>query len=589
MPALLRRLTLLAALVGACGEPTAAPADPPAPVADAARLEPGEVHRYALEWRTRATRSLARGGVSGGLELTGELAVAAVARGPEGTRVAAWLPRVDTGAIVVQGQPIAVDPAALVGPRAEFLLAPDGDVRRVFFAADGPPIFRELMLGVLARLDLRGAGEPGTRTVRGGHGLALASYRREADGVVLRELAGVLRFDTVPGAAVDPADLTAAGRIELDERGVPVRIDLHDVALLQEELGLVADDEFTAVRTAVEPAEVAALVDPVELDLHAGPDLEAAARELDRQYAAGYTLHDLALAMDTMDGGVLPRTGEASRAAAALRAEPGRAADLVPLIRAAGKSGRQLGFDVLSAAGTPEAQAVMCALLREASDAAWPERALLVQRFAFVHAPTAASGELMLELVAAAERSGDLLLRRAALFPLGTVAGRVADGALAERLHATLVAHAGHADADLRAAAVGGLGNARRADDLPRLLAALSDPHGGVRVEAAAGLRTRVTPAATEALLAALADDDPAVASRALVVLRKHHYQGSPDPALVERARLGRYNPRLARALASSLLGERERPDVRAALDAVAASADDRQLAADLGLAAAPP
>ena len=585
---MLRALGLLVVMAGAC---TSAPAiDGAAAVASAGAIAPvltvGQVHRYTLDWRSEATRTHGRGGVSGAMTLRGELAVAAIGHGPEGTRVSVWFPRLSTHELQVQGQGVVLDEAALVGPRAEFIVAADGDVRRAFFAADSPPIFRELMTGVIARLDLRAAGTgAATRTLRGGHGLVEATYRRDADGAVIRELAGVLRFDTVPGATVEAGALTAEGRIELDDARMPVRIELHDSAALSEQLGLVADDRFSLVRTAVEPASVVALVAPIEQDPTAGPDLEAAARELDRQYADGYSVQDLGIAMDTMDGGVLPRTGEISRAAASLRAWPERAAQLVPLVRRAGDGGRQLAFDALSAAGTPEAQEVMCSLLAEAVAAAWPERPLLVQRFAFVAAPTSATGEFLLALLAGAERAGDAEFRQATLFPFGTVTGRVPDVWLAERMHTALVAHAQHEDDSLRAAAVGGLGNAGRADDLRRLLAALEDEHGGVRVEAAASLRTRVTPETTGALLGALADEDPAVASRALIVLRKHHFEGEADPALVERARLGQYNGRLHRAMASTLVGSRDQPEVRAALAALVERSSDRQLAVDLGLA----
>ncbi len=583
----LRVLGLLVAIAGAC---TSAPATEVAPVTIAApKLEVGQVHHYALDWHSEATRSQGRGGVSGAMTLQGELAVAAIGHGPEGIRVSAWFPRLATHDLQVQGQRVILDAAALVGPRAEFLVAADGDVRRAFFAADSPPIFRELMTGVIARLDLRGAGSDATmreaRTLRGGHGLVEATYRRDADGAVIRELAGVLRFDTLPGATVEAAALTAEGRIELDEARMPVRIELRDSAALTEQIGLVADDRFSLVRSAVEPGSAVALVAPIEVDPTAGPDLEAAARELDRQYADGYSVQDLGIAMTTMDGGVLPRTGEISRAAASLRAWPERAVELVPLARSASDGGRQLAFDALSAAGTPEAQAVMCSLLADAVVAGWPERVLLVQRFAFVAAPTAATGEFLLATLAQAERAGDTQFRQATLFPLGTVTGRVPDGWLAERMHAALVAHAQHEDDSLRAAAVGGLGNADRSDDLPRLLAALGDEHGGVRVEAAAGLRSRVTPETTRALLGALADEDPAVASRALVVLRKHHFAGEADPALVERARLGQYNDRLHRAMASTLVGSRDQPAVQAALAALVERSSDRQLAVDLGLA----
>ena len=239
-----RSLVLLAVLGAACT--TAPPIEVAAATAVAADtgplLEVGQVHHYTLDWHADATRTQDRAGVSGGLTLQGELAVAAISHGPEGTRVSVWFPRLSTRELRVQGRPVELDEAALVGPRAEFLVAADGDVRRAFFGADSPPIFRELMTGVIARLDLRGAStNTGPRTIRGGHGLVEATYHRDAHGVVTRELAGVLRFDTAPGANVDPKALSSTGLIELDDARVPVRIELHDGATLTEELGLVAD------------------------------------------------------------------------------------------------------------------------------------------------------------------------------------------------------------------------------------------------------------------------------------------------------------------------------------------------------------
>ena len=157
--ATVRIFGLLVALAGACAPKPAPDAAPAAASVEAGAptLAVGEVHRYALDWQTAATRKQGRTGVSGGMTLQGELAFAALGHGPEGARVSAWFPRLPTRALDVQGQPVVIDEAALVGPRAEFIVAADGDVRRAFFTADSPPIFRELMLGVLARLDLRAA------------------------------------------------------------------------------------------------------------------------------------------------------------------------------------------------------------------------------------------------------------------------------------------------------------------------------------------------------------------------------------------------------------------------------------------------
>lgn len=582
------RALVLAALVAtaACGSagPVGSPESSPqlavaVPVAPALTI--GEAHVYTLDWQTEATRTGEKSRVSGGLHLQGELHVSAIAHGPEGTRASVWLSSLKRRELSLQGQAVELDEETLAGPRAELLIADDGAVRRVFFAPDSAPVFRELMTGVIARLDLRGAtADTAPRQVRGGHGLVEVMYHRDDSGAVIRELGSVLRFDTAPGVEVDREGLVGHGRIELDDSRVPVRIELRDSAMLAEQLGLVADDRFTLVRTRIEQAVVPALVDPIEIDPTDEPDQRAIALALDRQYAQDVTMDDLEIAMTTVDGGVLPRAGEVSRAAALLRGWPERTAELQALAMGAGSHGRQLAFDLLASAGTPEAQRAMCALLAEPVAASWRERALLVQRFAFVGAPTSETAEFLLAQAAAAEHAGDETSLRAVLHPLGTVTGRLEDPWLAERLHRVLVDAAGDEDGKVRAAAISGLGNARRRDDLERLIAATRDDDAGVRVEAVAALRTHVIPKATAALLAALDDADPAVASRALNVLHERHFEGEADPELLARARSGEYNRQLDRAMASALYAHREDADVRVALAAIAS----RTAEPDLGL-----
>lgn len=573
---------LLAAVIGCSSAPPVPPASSVIEIATAPTLRVGEVHVYALDWSSEAARAEQQA-VSGGVRLQGELAVSAISHERDGTRVAVWFPSLPTRDVGVQSEVMELDEATLVGPRAELIVAPDGDVRRAFFDRGAPPIFRELMTGVIARVDLRAASADGrSRTLRGGHGLVEATYRREADGAITRELEKILRFDTAPGIEVDASAVVSTGRIEVDASGVPTSLELHDSVDVVEGLGLAGTERFSLQRMRIDHASVDALRDPLELDPTAGPDFEEAARELDRQYADGLTMQDIAISMDAMDGGLLPREGEFSRAAALLRGWPERAAEIEPLALRALDGGRQLAFDMLAAAGTWQAQDVMCSVLADPRAATWTERALLVQRFAFVAAPTSATGEFLLELFAEADRTGDDELRRATLFPFGTVAGRVQDALLAERMHGVLVDAAAHQDAGVRAAAVAGLGNARRVDDLERLLAAVRDEDHGVRVEAVAALRTRVVPETTAALLGALADDSPAVASRALEVLRKHHAEGAADSRLVEHARAGRYNADIDRAMASALVGHRDVAEVRVALSAIAERTTDRELAAAL-------
>jgi len=587
---MIRQALLVALLFGACTES----ATPRVAVAEldegalAPVLRVGDRHVYTLAWHAEASRTGAGMRVSGSLALEGELAVSVLAAGPEGTRVSLSFPSLSVRELRVQDGPIEIDAAMLVGHHAEILVAADGDVRRAFFDGNAPPVFRELMTGVIARLDLRGADpDVSPRAIRSGHGLVEATYHPGPGpgNVVTRELGRVLRFDTAPGTTPDAKLLVAEGRIELDDDRVPTVIELHDAIDAPIEIGLVADDRFSLARVRVERGDAVALavalIDPVEIDPTAAPDQQAVDRELDRQYAGDLTMQDISIALSVADGGLQPASGEFSRAAALLRGWPERADEIVPLVMRSDGGGRQLAFDMLSAAGTPEAQATMRELLSEPASQWWPERVVLVQRFAFVSAPDDASGEFLLAMLDVAEDAEDLELQRATMHPMGAVAGRLDNPWLAERLHHRLVAAAAYEEPLLRAGAIAGLGNAKRRDDVPRFLAAAVDVDANVRLEALSALRFWIAPDTTAALLDALADENPAVGSLALDVLRKRHFDGESDPRLAERARDGRYNPELDRAVASSLIGD-DAPTTLVALAAIAARTQNRELALEL-------
>lgn len=592
---MIRALLTIGLLVAACGEPSepaaAAPASElaSAPGPRAPTLRVGDRHVYTLVWHAEATRRQSGAGISGALTLEGQLAVSVLAAGPEGTRLSLAFPSLPRRELRAQGSVIPLDASMLEGRRAEILVDGAGDVRRAFFDPSDPPVFRELMTGVIARLDLRAGsagGEP--LQIRSGHGLVEATYHAQADNVVTRELAGVLRFDTAPGTVVDAEQLVAEGRIELDADRVPVAIELHDSVDMPGENGLVADDRFSLTRVGVEQASAQALVDPMEIDPNAAPDMAAAAREVDRQYATDFTTYDVAIALRVADGGLQPADGEFSQAAALLRGWPERADELIPMVLRSSGGGRQLAFDMLSAAGTERAQAVMRTLLSQPEARQWPERMLLVQRFAFVSAPSAESGEFLLAIADAAAEAGDAELHRGTLHVLGAVAARATDPWLAERMHARLVATAADDDGFLRAGAIAGLGNAKRPDDVARLVLAATDADSNVRIEAVSGLRHWVAANTTRALLEAIADEDRAVASTALDVLRKRHYEGRLDAAFIERAREGKYHPELDGLVVSALVEGREveaqggdaaRADARVALAAIGARTVDRELA----------
>ena len=588
----MRTAILTVLLAVACGQATPTAAVSPAPLEQqtsrAPSLRVGDRHTYELAWHADATRRRDGSGISGALDLEGELTVSVLSSGPEGTRLSLSFASLRRHELRAQNLPIELDPVLLLGRRAELLVGEHGDVHRAFFDPADPPVFRELMTGVIARLDLRGSapGEP-TRTIRSGHGLVEATYREDGDHVVTRELSQVLRFDTAPGTAVPADALVATGRIELDADRVPTRIELVDSVDLPGDNGIIADDRFTLTRIGVDRSDAAPMADPIEIDPTAAPDMAAAAREVDRQYAAEVTRQDLSIALMAADGGLQPAAGEFSQAVAYLRGWPERTDEVSAMVMRADGGGRQLGFDMLAAAGTLQAQAAMRELLSQPEARTWPERMVLVQRFAFVAAPTADSGEFLLALADAADEAGDHELHRGALHVMGVVAQRVDDLWLAERLHARLVTLAADEDGFLRAGAIAGLGNAKRPDDVARLLLATTDGDSDVRIEAVSGLRHWPRRDATTALLDALADEDRAVASVALDVLRKRHYEGRIDASFIERARLGHYNAELDGMVVSALVDAQPDPalvaDAHVALAAIQARTVDHELADHIG------
>jgi hypothetical protein len=528
-----RALLIGCLLVLACaGDEGATTATAPASVPFAAQapvLARGDAHVYRVQWDTEAAREHDAGGLdlAGGLHVGGSLVLARVGDHEDGMLVAAWFSELPTARIVANDQTSEIDGTLLVGPRAYFVVAPDGAAVRAFYPADSAGIFREVMSGVLARMDLRAAAASGSpHTIRIGSGLAEVAYRKDGAGTVHRELQSLARFDIAPGVAADAPTVSGTAELAIDADGMPASIASEESAALAEDGTLAAHERFTAVRDRVDRVELVTpdLAALVAVDLLAPPDLAASDRELARQRAGDLTLQDVGIAVQTLDGGVMPRPGFVSRAQGWLRGWPENADALVPVFADAGFHGRQLVFDMLSSAGTPESQRVMARIVGDDAAPEWEETPLLVQRYAFVREPDAATGAFLLELEARATADGHARLAQALLHPMGTVAWRLGatEPLVAERLHARIVAQLAHEDGKMRGAAIAGLGNARRPSDADLIVARLGDPDVGMRIEAVSALRAIVTPATTEAVKLALADPDDAVVARAREVLERH-------------------------------------------------------------------
>jgi hypothetical protein len=513
----------------------------------AARLQPGRAYTWTVEWQTKA---LSRGdgtgsGLAGALNLRGELTFAAIEDTPEGMLVAAWLEDVDAAQIHAGHEVIDIDRGAMVGPRAYFVVDEVGDPTALRFAPGTPPVFRELMSGVIARVDLRGAaGVPAH--ARLGAGLGSVAYARTDDGVVHRSLTTLTRVDVVPGLAPDGIEVTARAELELDDAGVPRRIGAEDRAQIGVDGDFVADERFSLeqLRTADLEVTLPPVLEDARDPLDA-PDVEAAERELAYQRAGSMTSQDVGIAMQTADGGVMPRAGFVSAASALVVADPEQIPQLEALAVGAAGYGRQLLFDVLAAGGTPEAQAAMVRLLESPEAAGWAEQGLLVQRFTFVHAPTPASARFLADHELDARERGDDYLARALLYPMGSVAGRVDDPWLAEQLHARLIERLDDPQLAVQRAALAGLGNLGRLEDKARIVGAQGSDDIDMRVEGVAALRKVPGEDVRAAVLAALDDPDEAVATRAIEVFADRFDTADDAIALAEHHRAGGVHPRV--------------------------------------------
>jgi HEAT repeat protein len=241
------------------------------------------------------------------------------------------------------------------------------------------------------------------------------------------------------------------------------------------------------------------------------------------------------------------------------------------------RSGRTLVVDMLASAGTPQAQALLCKLLSDPAVRESDEYAGWVQRFTFLWRPEATTVQFLLDEQQLA-RATSSRNRQALLYPIGTVAGRIAatDPIAAASLRVRLRDELAAADdRHLRIAALAGLGNAAAAEDLELVLAHELDDDPGVRGTVASALRNQPDRRASAALFRLAGDADPFVASAAVIAL-DHGHTERDAVRLAAVALAGGFAPEVAGRLTSALLVRRDDdPLVRTALLAMRARTTD--------------
>lgn len=545
------------------------PATAPAPVVGPAsatssalawRWQPGRVYRYALTYTAeqQVTR-VAPGGqpmqAAGEVELALDWVVEPL--GPIDGHLLMALRlerpahhRIEMGDAAVLPDAEAAR-AALVEPRAWMAVDATGRVAGFYFSAEASTLYEQLVQTLAAEAELvLGPGERWSATQRTAHGASTSRYvaRPAADGWsiertrapydALAALPGAARIDSVSTARARVADaghlseLTASERIDADGAEGAVAAGSRLSLTLRSITAGGAPMPDLAALTARAPGQVVPSADGQRRALIERADGMTPAGMLGDvlRFGAGGRLPDhnrwlwRATGLLTLD----------DRAAAALGARFD-AAELGP-------RGRALIADLLASAGTPAAQTALRSALDGAAAHADPARGLLLQRLAFVEAPTAETVDWLTGEMA---NGPD---RLAAATALGSAAGRVAgaDSARSEAAVDALLGALEAAEAPEEAAALlRALGNAGQARALDAIAGQMDHAEPGVRAATATALRNIEGPRAARMLADLVADGAPMVQASALDAADDAFRTGRVEPEL--RAALAELAPGLDR------------------------------------------
>lgn len=504
------------------------------------RFERGQVHHYDVDWTVHGSGRMAQLGdapVSGGLRLRGKLELRVYAENGERALLGLRLVELDEATLEVMGANVLADAEHQVLQRESILrVSTQGQARQLWMPPDAPAVYRHLMTGLLTNVDFVAArpstDDAWTTVARNAHGLAEVDYRRDGP-TVSRLTRGYERIDAVAGTDRDaPWSVEGTTEIDLDDAGVPARIvgvEMVALASAEDPVAFSSRAEFELTRTAVTTVDLDTSMLPelsawTEIDLHDPPDEAEAERELARKFAEGMTRTELATMVLSAGHGVRPAAGELIRARGLLRGWPETTEELRPAYAdAPDLRTRRFIVDLLVSADTPQSQALLLDLLPGPAD---PELVKLAQHLSLLREPIPEMGQRLLEAHADASNASDPRTRRGLLYPIGTLARtlEVIDPPLAERMVGVLRdALARATEPDDLVAAVAGLGNAARPEDVPAMRALAAHDDVGVRAQVASSLRGSPDPKSVDVLFTML--DDPArhVAASALSVLDGRH------------------------------------------------------------------
>lgn len=530
------------------------------------RFRAGTASTYALTYRTSNMARLGAenaGPLSAAVAVDGTLRISAFGTGPESTTLGLRFTRISRADLTVSGHasPDATLGEELLASEATLALDSNGAAVSLAFSDTTTVRARRVLRGLFLELGAQVAGARADASeidTAAGRARVTATVAGDTRTVVRTDYASL---DAFPGG-FQPAVPRLVARDEVRLGG-------------QNEILSTRSEETLEVRGA--EGAVRGYEGHTELVLDRMA-VEAVALGEAPKYRAGKTLRDVGelsfdreASLERRASGVTFETVMADLATAAAAPQAGITEwiwhdtawlELHPsegdrlLVDAAKKDRdvRRTAFELLVAAGTPEAQSALVRDLERGHFFDEDERLVLLQRLSYLRAPSVPTVTYMANVYA---RSRHRPLGFAAAHTLGALAAAVSttDADAAAALVAPLVEDLSTAEStDERTSLVRALGNAGLPGTERAVVPYAEDPDPTLRQAVARSLRRTEEPA-TPTLLALAADSDPLVAEAALDSLfRKDLSEGdwATLARIVEKGEM----PRLAQGRLVTGLGE---------------------------------
>jgi hypothetical protein len=523
----------------------------------------GKAWFYAVRWDARSRRStgLGQGDIAGRTVLDADASLRSMGSDATGETTLVFALESIRDYEVHLGQQDLLDDrdrelamAALLHQEAFVHVDSRGVVASIAYHAETPSTIRKQLeaLVQMMRVTLPADGAASWSAEEPTpNGNAHVRYENEGDAITRRRLS----YDGL-AALVGPGEegqtLSSRATIRLDPSGVLGTIDDHEQLDAHGSTAVLSSTwTYTASLSKSGPFEPSA-VHADDLDTGAGTpqDDRDRQRRQDTRLSRGLTLDAIEVELRVSGMGMKVDPTFVARAASFVRLHPESASDLLVALADPIMSdpSRQLIMDVLSSAGSDEAQDAMRRAFAIPVVKASPYlRAAIVQRFIFVTNPNPESARFVADLYARERDGGDAQVAMASAVTLGAVVEHLADNGatelstrLDERLRADLSARR---STRMTTALLQALGNAHQAEDLEPVLAFAGDEHADVRERVARSLGRFDDPRAAQTLLGLARDESAPVEEATFRSLREQTLGDVEWDALAAAVEAGQTSP----------------------------------------------